>query len=752
MGSRSSQVSPRRTGPLVGLGVVAALILTAVVAPGPVGAAPTGQGGPLVQASPLGGDPLPTDQVVVRFADRDRPQLSGLAPDVAGPLRVVRQLDDGAWVLRLPGRQPLRVVEALTARWEQRADVIRAEPDGVVEPTLEPNDPQYGTDQWHYYPPVPGTYGADLPAAWDITTGSPDVTVAVLDTGKLDHVDLVDRYVDGYDFVSDPNSNDGDGWDADPSDPGDWVTLAERNDPDGPFYGCARRNSSWHGTHVAGTIGASTNNGVGVAGVDWAARILPVRVLGKCGGYFSDLADGIRWAAGLPVSEVSDNANPADVINMSLGAGGFAPGACDGSFLEDAIGDAIDAGAVVVASAGNSNADVSTAVPAACNGVISVAATAKTGNKAWYSNFGSSVTIAAPGGDTNNVDPGLRDTGVRSTLNTGLTTPEEDSYASYQGTSMAAPHVAGIASLIRAVNPSITPDEITSLLRETATPFPAASTCTTSLCGSGIVDAATAVGVAAGLPTLSIGDAAVVEGHTGKPRSITFSVHLSEPSDEPVSVGYDVRLVPGPGGSQQNDLKVRSGTVKFAAGVTTRPINVAVYPDSETEDQLVSVADDLGELFEVDLRDPPPGYRIENLGDRLYGHDPGRGAAVGAIIDDDPASGLRVDIGDATLFEGTSRVGTTKVWVTLSDPAPAPVTVTVWMPEEVFGFGYAKLGKSTSRTVTFKEGQYKKAITLKAFPDGVTEDDVRFPVLVTVDSGPAAVGRGLGIVSFRDDD
>jgi serine protease len=619
-----------------------------------------------------------------------------------------------------------------------------------VQPERVPNDPQYATHQWHYHPPVPGTYGANrvpgtyganLPAAWDITTGSSDVVVAVLDTGKLDHVDLVDRYVPGYDFISVPLiANDGDGRDPDPSDPGDWVTTLESTSPGTPLYGCRASYSSWHGTHVAGTIGASTDNGVGVAGVDWAARILPVRVLGKCGGYSSDIADGIRWAAGLPVTDVPDNANPADVSNLSLGGSGPCP-----DLYQTAINAVVDAGAVVVASAGNlnQNIDVFPRVIASCSGVISVAATAKTGNKAWYSNLGSSMTIAAPGGDL--------DTGVRSTLNTGAFSPVADSYASYQGTSMAAPHVAGIASLMRAVNSSITSGEITSLLRTTATPFPVAGTCTTSLCGPGIVDAAAAVAAVAGLPTVSIGDAAVVEGHAGKSRPVTFSVHLSEPSDETVTVGYDIRRVPGTGGAQESDLKLRSGTVKFKPGITTRAIKALVYPDAEIENELVSNGGDLGELFEVVLRDPSPGYRLDTrVEPGIYGHDAGRGTAVGAIIDDDPPSGLRVDIGDTTLFEGTSRAGTTKVWLTLSDPAPEPVTVTVTTLPEVYDWGIAKLDKSTSRTVIFKTGQYRKAITLKAFPNADPGFD--FPVLVTDVSGPASPGRSLGYVFFRDDD
>jgi serine protease len=322
----------------------------------------------------------------------------------------------------------------------------------------------------------------DAPAAWDITTGSSNVRIAVLDTGITDHADLNGRWTGGYDMITDPaTANDGGGRDSNPHDPGDWITANEC------YSGSPARNSSWHGTHVAGTIAAATNNGAGVAGLNWVSQVIPVRVLGKCGGSTSDIADAIRWAAGLSVSGVPDNTHPAQVINMSLGGGG----SCSTS-MQNAINDAYNAKTTVVVSAGNSNQDAGNFTPANCNNVITVAATDRNGNRASYSNFGSVVEIAAPGGDQST---GHSD-GVLSTLNSGTTTPAGDIYEYYQGTSMAAPHVAGIVSLIYSVKPSITPAEVLSILQNTVTLFPGGSTCNTSNCGSGIANAGAAVALA----------------------------------------------------------------------------------------------------------------------------------------------------------------------------------------------------------------------------------------------------------------
>lgn len=430
---------------------------------------------------------LPTDRIIVKFKDetdtsQEEPlseeRMSALNEKVGFPLRLFRAMTDGAQVMMLPEKLPLEEVRTISETLMTLPDVEYAEPDARMYHTLIPNDPQYGS-QWHYS----GSYGINLPAAWDITTGSNSIVVAVVDTGITSHSEFSGRVVQGYDFISYAlDGNDGDARDSDASDPGDWVTLAESQS--GWFYGCGVEDSSWHGTHVAGTIAANSNNAVGVAGVNWNAKILPVRVLGKCGGYISDIADGIRWAAGGAVSGVPANANPAKVINVSIGGGG----AC-GATYQSAIDTATSLGAVVVVSAGNESMDASNSRPANCNNVITVAATDATGYLATYSNYGSMVEISAPGGDFN------WDSGVLSTLNSGLTVPVAENYEYYQGTSMAAPHVSGVISLMLSVTPSLTSSQVLQILQNTAKDFNPSSICTSAptTCGAGIVDAAAAV-------------------------------------------------------------------------------------------------------------------------------------------------------------------------------------------------------------------------------------------------------------------
>ena len=325
---------------------------------------------------------MPTDQIIVKYkipasmVGTTGP-ASALAmqrlSDAAGvPLTYVREMSGDAYVLGLPSRMPLAEVQAMADRMSALPEVEYAEPDAIMQHTLTPNDPRY-TDQWHYFAPGAGHYGINAPAAWDITTGSSSIVVAVIDTGITNHADLAGRSVPGlgYDFITSVSSaNDGNGRDSDPSDPGDWVAANEC------FAGSAARNSSWHGTHVAGTIGAASNNGIGVAGINWSSKILSVRVLGKCGGTTSDIADGMRWSAGLPVPGVPANANPAKVLNLSLGGSG----ACDATY-QNAINDILAAGSTIVISAGNSNANASGFRPANCNGVITVAATNRNGSQ-----------------------------------------------------------------------------------------------------------------------------------------------------------------------------------------------------------------------------------------------------------------------------------------------------------------------------------------------------------------------------------
>ncbi|RMG65314.1 MAG: hypothetical protein D6709_03105 [Chloroflexi bacterium] len=424
-------------------------------------------------AAQAAGQPVPP---MHRLSDE---AMQALSAQAGMALTHVREMSGEAHVLRLPEPMPYEAVALIAKQLEQLAEVEYASPSERMFIALTPNDPLY-SQQWHYSAPAPGNYGANLPNAWNITTGSTSIVVAVVDTGILfGHPDLSGRTVSGYDFVSDvTKANDGDGRDANASDPGDWASADEC------YPGSPALSSSWHGTHVAGTIGAGTNNATGVAGINWVSKILPVRVLGKCGGTSSDIIDGVRWAAGLSVPGVPANANPARVINLSLGG----ISACSSAW-QNAINQVVSNGAVVVVAAGNSNAPAGNFTPAGCANVITVAATQRNGSKAYYSNYGPAVEISAPGGETrsNTSD------GVLSTLNNGATAPGAHSYKFYQGTSMAAPHVAGIASLMLSVKPALTPAQVLALLQSTATPFPSGSTCNTTNCGAGIVNAAAAV-------------------------------------------------------------------------------------------------------------------------------------------------------------------------------------------------------------------------------------------------------------------
>jgi len=383
-----------------------------------------------------------------------------------------RSLAVGAELFRLTDARSMS--EALAVL---RADprVEYAEEDRLMHPLFTPNDTRY-SEQWDLYE---ATGGLNADAAWDSADGS-GVVVAVIDTGYRPHADLAANILPGYDMISDTFvSQDGNGRDSDPSDPGDWSSAGEC------YTGSPASDSSWHGTHVAGTIAAVTNNGNGVAGIAYNAKVVPVRVLGRCGGYTSDIADAIVWASGGSVSGAPANANPAQVINMSLGGSG----ACD-STTQAAINTARGNGTTVIVAAGNENQNASNSNPANCSGVVTVAATGRTGGRAYYSNYGSVVDVAAPGGE---LYQGDYSDGILSTLNAGTTTPGADSYALYQGTSMATPHVVGVAALMYSVNSSITPDQVESMLKSTARSFPASC----SQCGSGIVDAAAAAVTAA---------------------------------------------------------------------------------------------------------------------------------------------------------------------------------------------------------------------------------------------------------------
>lgn len=426
-----------------------------------------------------------TDQFIVKYrtsdaADetgrRDRADRAGKRAGVV--VRHHRTVFNGASVMRMDRALPESQIRALAADlMATDASIESIEPDVRMQPQFVPTD-TYFANQWHYYEAVAGI---NLPAAWDRATGA-GIKVAVIDTGYRPHADLAANILPGYDFIINTAvSNDGTGRDTDPRDPGDWSVAG------GCGTGSGASSSSWHGTHVAGTIAAVSNNGAGVAGVAYGAKIVPARVLGRCGGYTSDIADAIVWTSGGAVTGVPTNANPVRVINMSLGG----QSTC-GATLQNAINSARARSTVVVVSAGNSNANVSLFSPANCVGVIAVGATTRTGTKASFSNYGTAVDISAPGAD-----------GILSTLNAGTSTPGADNYVYYQGTSMAAPHVAGVAALMLSKNAALTPDQVEAMIKSSAKPFPVAFS---GGGGAGILDAKKAVDTAmASLPTAVTG-------------------------------------------------------------------------------------------------------------------------------------------------------------------------------------------------------------------------------------------------------
>jgi serine protease len=535
-------------------------------------------------------DPSATDQVIVKWRDSGvaavqlpsiEERTARLRSITGADVQPVHNLYGQIDVLRIERAVSPAAMTPLLAQLRVDPGVEYAEPDGwrFIEATLDaaPNDPHFtaGSDangswlgQWYLQPSSATTPSAiSATTAWQTTTGAANVIVAVIDTGIITaHPDLAGKLLPGYDFVSCDQgnttgtatcsssgsaatydfANDGNGWDADPSDPGDWITTADTQLSLFQTAGCTTAApSSWHGTKVAGIIGAVTNNAIGIAGIAPATMLLPIRAIGVCTGRLSDVAAAITWAYGGSVSGVPANPNPASIINLSLGA----PTACS-STEQDAVSAAINANVLVVAAAGNAGGPVS--APANCSGVLSVAGIREAGTKVGYSSLSSSaaaVGIAAPAGNcvnTSATEP--CEFSIETTTDAGSTVPAptpgfytyallNQSYlnsggnadnAASVGTSFASPMVAGVAALMLADSPGLTPTQLISRMQSSVLAFPTSSSttstqcqlaatttdangnytdtsqnlecvCTTATCGAGMLNAASAVTAASGI-------------------------------------------------------------------------------------------------------------------------------------------------------------------------------------------------------------------------------------------------------------
>lgn len=529
----------------------------------------------------------------------------------------------------------------LAARLAADPEVEYAEPDRRVRRVAVPNDPFFATvpgaqgpasGQWYLRAPAGEVRSAiNAVTAWDLHTGNPAVVVAVLDTGvRLDHPDLAGKLLPGHDMVNDTRiSNDGNGRDADPSDPGDWLTQAEIDagiDGDPDFWdGCEASGSSWHGTQVSGIVAAATQNALGMAGTGRHVRVLPVRVLGKCFGYTSDILAGMRWAAGLSVSGLAANPNPARVINLSLGSAG----ACSQA-QADAIAAVNAVGAVVVAAAGNS-AGRAAGSPANCPGAIGVAGLRHAGSKVGFSDIGPELAIAAPGGNCVNLS-GACLYPILTTTNAGSQSPGANTYSNggsnvSVGTSFSAPLVAGTVALLQSVRAGVTPAQVRSALQSSARPFPSSGLpadpntgqpiqtcqapgnfdqlecyCTTSTCGAGMLDADAAVRSVLGSAATALQPVVTLQTtspQAGAPVTLTSGASLIPAGRSIVARRWS--LVQGGGSvsafSDAADGETVSMTPAAAGDVT---VQLAL-----TDDRGLSTATDFGFSVAAAAADPP---------------------------------------------------------------------------------------------------------------------------------------------------
>ncbi len=589
-------------------------------------------------------------------------------------------------------------------------------PAGVV-----PDDPLFaaaadGSDntrvqagQWYLRKPTADLVSSiDAQSAWQITWGDPSMVVAVLDTGiRPEHPDLQGKILPGYDFISDrTHANDGDGRDADPTDPGDWITSSE--DASGTFKGCGQSDSSWHGTQVAGIIAAATDNGMGMAGAARDTKVVPVRVLGKCGGYDSDIVVAMRWAAGITVPNVPTNAHPARVLNMSLGGTNDdgSPQRCSDTAYQDAFDQLVALNVFVAVAAGNESRGVE--APGNCNGAVAVVAIRTVGTKVGFSSLGPQASIAAPGGNCVNTgqgEPCLYP--ILTTANTGTTTAKVPTYTNSfgelsLGTSFSTPQVAAVAALMLSVNPALTEPQLLSMMKSSARPFPTTGGgkdahgndvtactptdtvqdecyCTTSTCGAGMLDARAAVTAAAGV-TGAVADAEPSTRMPGVGETVTIDGSLSAPTAGATITSYAWSIVNG-GGSANIAGAANGPTLTLT---TTNPGSVLV------ELVVTDSTGAVGKAFRSFTVQAPPPVAVISGSDGVRATDvmtlsstdstvpEGRTIAYRewSVGPSDTAITLSAGIDSSTVVVHGVSAGTATVTLTITDSTGATATAT----------------------------------------------------------------------------
>jgi len=580
-------------------------------------------------------------------------RVAALSASAGVRMSAFRPMSGNASVLRLERAMTLTEAKAVAARLATDPSVEYADPDFPVRAMqVLPQDVGYTTRLWHYYPPtqnftannktVVAVGGANLQNAWNLPgasgtlLGSRKVVVALIDTGVvLNHPELAGTLLQGYDFVSSDVgvasgvpanfvANDGDGRDPDASDPGDWVT--NQDVAAYPSFCDGAADSSWHGTHMAGTIVGVWNNGLGnppppgtsTAGIAPNVRILPLRALGKCGGSTSDVIDAMRFAVGMPVPGASGpvvNLTRAQVINMSLGT---AAGDCSPAY-QRAVDDVVANGALVVAAAGNDGVTGITQ-PANCAGVLGVAAHTINGDKADYSNFGPEVGISAPGGGSPTqlqsvIQPADTAYFTWSSVLFGAThptsfgaPPNQDksgpAISGFTGTSSATAHVSAVAALVKSVLRTASPSQVRSILRATARPHPPGGFCATGqpgagLCGAGLLDAAAAVAAAAANAPPPMADA-------GPDQTVAPGVAVT--LDGRNSVAFNGRSIVSYSWRQIDNGATRvalAGPSNPQAGFTAPSGNqTLVFELTVTDDSVPPKADSID--VAVTVQSPPP--------------------------------------------------------------------------------------------------------------------------------------------------